>query len=94
MTSGKLQPDRHTIAAGIASDENQRGLNDLKQDFPGYRIWQEPMGSQIRLVAVRREPGTGPHTLVTADLIELRAALAKSTPATTGRQTSAAQGHR
>jgi hypothetical protein len=42
------------------------------------------MGDQIRLVAVRREPGAGPHTLVTADLAELRAALAKSTPTMTG----------
>jgi hypothetical protein len=66
----------------------QQALADLQQDFPGYRIWREPMGGQIRLVAVRREPGTGPHTLVTADLAELRAALAKSTSA----MTSAAQG--
>jgi hypothetical protein len=49
-------------------------------------------GDRIRLVAVRREPGTGPHTLVTADLIELRAAPAKSTPAMTGSQSSTAQG--
>ncbi len=84
MTSGKLQRGRHTIAAGIDPDEQQRELADLQQDFPGYRIWQEPMGGQTRLVAVRREPGTGPHTLVTADLVELRAALAKSTPAIPG----------
>jgi hypothetical protein len=51
------------------------------------------MGDRIRLVAVRREPGTGPHTLVTADLIELRAALGRSTPAVAASQTSAAQGH-
>lgn len=61
-----------------------RAIADLQQDFPGYRIWQEPMGGQIRLVAVRREPGTGPHTLVTADLVELRTALAKSTPTIPG----------
>jgi hypothetical protein len=58
----------------------QRDLADLQQDFPGYRIWQEPMGDHIRLVAVRRKPGTSPHTLVTNDLSELRAALANSTP--------------
>ena len=84
MTSGKLQPGRHTSAAGIDPNEHQRELADLQQDFPGYRIWQEPMGGQIRLVAVRREPGTGPHTLVTADLVELRTALAKSTPTIPG----------
>lgn len=74
-------------------DARQRAIADLQRDFPGYRIWQEPMGDRIRLVAVRREPGTGPHTLVTADLIELRAALARSTPAVAASQTSAAQGH-
>jgi hypothetical protein len=58
---------------------HQRELADLQQDFPGYRIWQEPMGDRLRLVAVRREPGTSPHTLVTADPSELRSALADST---------------
>lgn len=59
---------------------HQHELADLQRDFPGYRIWQEPMGDRIRLVAVRREPGTSPHTLVTTDLAELRSALANSTP--------------
>ena len=59
---------------------HQRELADLQQDFPRYRIWQEPMGDRIRLVAVRRKSGTSPHTLVTTDLSELRAALANSTP--------------
>ncbi len=58
----------------------QQELADLQKDFPGYRIWQEPMGARIRLVAVRRNPGTGPHTLVTTDVTELRAALANVTP--------------
>jgi hypothetical protein len=57
----------------------QRGLADLQRDFPRYRIWQEPMGSQIRLVAVCRDSEISPHTLVTAGLAELRAALAIST---------------
>jgi hypothetical protein len=61
------------------SHVRQRELADLQRDFPGYRIWQEPMGAQIRLVAVRRAPGGSPHTLVTADLAELRATLADST---------------
>ena len=38
------------------------------------------MGARIRLVAVRRNPGTSPHTLVTTDVSELRAALANSRP--------------
>jgi hypothetical protein len=62
-------------------DARQRELSDLQQDFPAYRIWQEPMGASIRLVAVCRHPGTSPHTLVTADLAELRTALTNSTSA-------------
>ena len=58
----------------------QQELADLQQAFPRYRIWQEPMGDRIRLVAVRRAPGTGPHTLVTTEPAELRAALTSSTP--------------
>lgn len=57
---------------------HQRELADLQQDFPGYRIWQEPMGGRLRLVAVRRKPGTSPHTLVTTDPSELRSVLANS----------------
>jgi len=56
----------------------QRELADLQQDFPGYRIWQEAMGGRLRLVAVRREPGTSPHTLITTDPSELRSELANS----------------
>jgi hypothetical protein len=54
-------------------------LADLQQDFPGYRIWQEPMGDRLRLVAVRRKPGTSPHTVITTDPSELRSALANAT---------------
>jgi hypothetical protein len=61
---------------------HQRELADLQQDFPGYRIWQEPMGDRLQLVAVSRKPGASPHTLVTTDLAELRSALARSTPTT------------
>jgi hypothetical protein len=60
----------------------QRELADLQQDFPGYRIWLEPMGGCFRLVAVSRKPGASPHTLVTPDPSELRSALANSTPVT------------
>ncbi len=59
---------------------SQQELADLQEDFPGYRIWQEAMGDRIRLVAVRRRPGTSPHTLVTTDMAELRAALTNSAP--------------
>jgi hypothetical protein len=57
---------------------HQRELADLQEDFPGYRIWLEPMGDRLRLVAVRRKPGTSPHTLITGNPSELRSALTDS----------------
>jgi hypothetical protein len=74
----------------------ERELADLQNDFPGYRIWQESMGDRVRLVAVRRGPGVTPHTLVTADPAELRAALADSAdlaPVRTSSRTKAGEGH-
>lgn len=50
-------------------------LITLQEEFPGFRIWREVTGKHARLVAVRRDPGTSPHTIVTADIAELRAAL-------------------
>ena len=54
----------------------QRELAGLQHDFPAYRIWREALGDHVRLVAVSRRPGASPHTVVTADVAELRAALA------------------
>jgi hypothetical protein len=53
---------------------------DLREAFPGYRIFTEVTGERVRLVAVRRHHGTSPHTVVTADVAELRAALSGSVP--------------
>jgi hypothetical protein len=50
-------------------------IEQLQEEFPGFRIWQEATGERTRLVAVRRQHGTSPHTVVTADLTELRAVL-------------------
>jgi hypothetical protein len=50
-------------------------LDSLQREFPGFRIWREAAGKHARLVAVRRNLGTKPHTVVTADAEELRAAL-------------------
>jgi hypothetical protein len=57
-------------------------LAALRKEFPSYRVWLEPARDQYRFVARRRHPGTGPHTIVTSDPAELRAAL--TTPASTG----------
>lgn len=51
-------------------------LSDVRAQFPGFWIWQERIGDRTRYVArsLRRE--LGPHTVVTADLDEMRALLA------------------
>jgi hypothetical protein len=47
----------------------------LREEFPGYRISREVVVGQVRYVACRLHPGTHPHTVVTADPGQLRAAL-------------------
>jgi hypothetical protein len=54
-------------------------LAALRKDFPGYRVWLEPARGQYRFVARRLRPGTRPHTVITSDPAELRAALAAAT---------------
>jgi hypothetical protein len=52
-------------------------VDDLQQEFPRYRIWQEITGArEPRYVAQARDLRVRPHTLVTADPAELRAELA------------------
>ena len=51
-------------------------LAALRQEFPGYRVWLEPAYGRYRFVARRLHPGTRPHTVITSDPAEFRAALA------------------
>jgi hypothetical protein len=55
------------------------GLAELQQQFPRFRIWQEFGLDRMRYVARRIVPGPGLHTVVTADVGELRAALSTGT---------------
>jgi hypothetical protein len=50
--------------------------------FPAFRLWREDAFSGPRYVAQGRSLATRPHTLVTGDLAELRAALISSRQAT------------
>ena len=50
-------------------------LAALRADFPGFRIWPETVADRTRYVARSQRPGLNPHTVVTADLAELRTAL-------------------
>ena len=60
-------------------------LPALRDDYPHYRIWRETTSTRTRYIARALTPGTHPHTVVTADLSELRAELATgaTTPAPT-----------
>ena len=56
---------------GALADELAR----VEADFPHYRFWREAARSRTRYVARTRYGGVNPHTVVTTDLAELRAAL-------------------
>ena len=47
----------------------------LRAEFPGHRIGTETVVDRIRYVAQRQRDGAHPHTVITGDLSELRAAL-------------------
>jgi hypothetical protein len=50
-------------------------LDTLREEFPGFSIWPENIVGRVRYVARRQYLGLRPHTVVTADLGEMRAAL-------------------
>lgn len=66
-------------------DDADRELADLRAQFPSHRISTESITGRIRYVARRRREGTNPHTVVTPDLGELRAALQAGRVAGAGR---------
>jgi hypothetical protein len=55
--------------------DNNEELAGLRTGFPQFRIWREISCDRTRYVARSLQPGTRPHTIVTADPRELRAAL-------------------
>ena len=50
----------------------------LQAEFPAFRIWEEQMPGRVRYVARSRTEGINPHTVITADVDELREALQPS----------------
>lgn len=62
-------------AAGQAGPAPHDTLKAIRRDFPHFRIWREITGDRTRYIARRQQPVPGPHTVVTADLGELRSAL-------------------
>jgi hypothetical protein len=47
----------------------------LRAEFPGHRIGTETIVDRLRYVARSQRDGAHPHTVITRDLGELRAAL-------------------
>ena len=47
----------------------------LRAEFPAYEVWREETPGRVRYVARSRAPGVNPHTLITADVEELREVL-------------------
>jgi hypothetical protein len=62
----------------------------LQAEFPAYKIWQERTSGRVRYVARSRLRDVNPHTVITADVVELREAL-KPGPATGGSGFSTAE---
>jgi O-methyltransferase involved in polyketide biosynthesis len=60
-----------------AMDED---LAALRADFPKFKIWEEFLPGRSRYVARSMHAGVRPHTVVTPDLDELRAALEAASP--------------
>jgi hypothetical protein len=76
--------------------ESNRAVAAMAAAFPDYQIWPEVTGDRVRYVARTRRRGVHPHTVVTADLAELRRELgqpdqlgASTTNDDAGRPTSA-----
>jgi len=61
--------------AGRSTQDDTVRLDQLRTDFPDFDIAREVIRDRIRYVSRPRRPGIQPHTVVTANLEELRAAL-------------------
>jgi hypothetical protein len=60
----------------LQSDSGE-ALTQLQASFPQFWIWEEITYGRARYIARSRHPGIGPHTVITPDPDELRAALAR-----------------
>jgi S-adenosyl methyltransferase len=51
-------------------------LRQVRSEFPGFVIWREVAVDRTRFIARARDLAAHPHTVITADLVELRDTLA------------------
>jgi O-methyltransferase involved in polyketide biosynthesis len=73
-----IHPSGTTDQAVTESKAPPDPLLALQHEFPRYRIWQEAICDRVRYVARSLEHGLHPHTVITDDLEEMRAALEPS----------------
>lgn len=72
----------HLPGQGHDDARAETELARLRTEFPGHWISIEPVvGRGVRYLARACQPGSQPHTVLTHDLGELRAALEASRPA-------------
>jgi hypothetical protein len=62
---------------GEAAPASRDQLAALCEDFPQYRIWRENVYGRHRYVARSQHLSVNPHTVITDDPDELRAALSR-----------------
>jgi hypothetical protein len=73
MAPGRtFEPPAHDM---LPPHEQLRGL---QAEFPCFKIWREHTCDRVRYIARSLHPGLNPHTVVTDDIDELRAALGPS----------------
>jgi hypothetical protein len=61
-------------------DGPARELAALQADFPQFEIWPEATLGRLRYVSISTRLDLNPHTVVTADLTELRTVLQSAQP--------------
>jgi hypothetical protein len=54
-----------------------RRVGQLQADYPQFRIWRETVPGRHRYVARNQHLSVNPHTVITDDPDELRAALGR-----------------
>jgi hypothetical protein len=74
---GRAGPASRLTAVGAPSSLDGQ-LAALQAKFPCFRIWRERTCDRDRVLARSLHPGLNPHTVITDDIAELRAALEPS----------------
>ena len=69
-----------TSGSGSAGSRDHDELTLLAAEFPAFRFWCQTFSDRTLYTAQSTSLGTRPHTVVTDDLGELRAALALGRP--------------